>query len=264
MKQTDTPLTGTRVLVTRPAHLAARFCELITNAGGEAVPLPAIDIVPLEVDYATETDMAANSMRKFAIFISRNAVDCGKQLLPELPQDTRCLAIGSRTAAHLEAEGIAVAFHPDHGFTSEDLLDWPELQALDDTQVFIFCGEGGRSHLADELTERGATVTRLEVYRRVKPDVAIAELEEKLLTKAPDVITVTSVETLRNFLGMADKLPAFDPFSLPVIAGSQRIGDAVMEAGFHAAPWIAADPTDDSMFKALLQWRRSEMTSDER
>ncbi len=252
------PLSGTTVLVTRPAHLAEHFCQLVADAGGRAVSLPAIDIVPTETPYADDAIPAARGDRKFAIFISRNAVDYGKALLSRLPDDTICLAVGSRTAAQLEEAGIDVAYHPDHGFTSEDLLEWPELLVLDDADVFIFCGEGGRSHLADELTARGANVTRLEVYRRCKPEIAIAELEEKLVEAHPDVVSVTSVETLRNFLAMTDRLPDFDARALPVIAGSPRIGEAVVEAGFRAEPWIAADPTDDAMFRALLEWRRNE------
>jgi len=220
--------------------------------------------MPITPQYVDEGDAGAATGRKFAIFVSRNAVDYGTPLLEKLPRDLTCLAIGSRTADQLEKAGITVAFHPAHGFTSEDLLEWEELQALDDAQVFIFCGEGGRNRLAEELTDRGANVIRLEVYRRCKPELTLAELEEKLVKTPVDVVTVTSVETLNNFLSMAARLSDFDPYSLPVIAGSPRIGEAVVEAGFRARPWIAADPTDDSMFKALIEWRRSETADHDR
>ncbi len=257
MPQHDT-LAGTRVIVTRPAQLAKRFHELVAASGGQPISLPAIDIIPVDREYAPEQFSAAKTARIFAIFISRNAVALGSELLARLPAKTRCLAIGARTASELKQAGIAVAYHPPHGFTSEDLLAWPELQALDDTQVFIFCGEGGRPYLAAELSQRGASVTRLEVYRRSKPKITISELKAKLTGMQPNVVTATSVETLRNFLLMADKLPEFDARALVVIAGSRRIAEAAVAAGFRQDPWIAADPGDDSMFKALLEWRQNE------
>ena len=255
----NSKLAGTRVVITRPAHLAERFNELVTASGGQAISLPAIDIVPVDRGYASELLPGANTRHTVAIFISRNAVEHGRKLVSQLPADTRCLAIGSRTASELEQAGIPVAFHPQQGFTSEDLLAWPELQALDDTRVFIFCGEGGRPHLADELTRRGAEVTRLEVYRRSTPQMTRTELAAKLLDTQPNVVTITSVETLRNFLLMADKLPDFDARALALIAGSGRIAEAAVAAGFKQDPWIAADPSDASMFKALLEWRQNEI-----
>lgn len=258
MTSKDNRLAGTRVVVTRPVHLAERFHQLVTASGGQTISLPAINIEPRDREYVSKPLSGAATRRSFAIFISRNAVKYGHKFLPRLPANTQCLAIGARTANELALSGIPVAFHPPHGFTSEDLLEWPQLQALDDSQVFIFCGEGGRPHLADELKVRGAEVRRLEIYSRSTPDVTIDELKTKLLQRQPNVVTITSVETLRNFLSMADKLPNFNARALTLIAGSQRIAQAAVIAGFEQSPWLAADPSDDSMFKALLEWRLNE------
>lgn len=250
-------LADTTVLITRPAHLAHHFIELVELAGGIPVSLPAIDIMPIAIDFDQELSQAEGSQEHLAIFISRNAVDYGSHLVAKMPSGTRVIAIGRRTAAQLQQTGIEVAYAPDHGFTSEDLLESPELQALDNTHVFIIGGEGGRNLLADELEDRGATVSRLSVYRRCRPDVAITELEEKLITQHPDAVTITSVETLRNYLELASKLTGFNAKTMPVIAGSKRIAEEVVDAGFTHEPWIAADPTDESMFKALVEWKNT-------
>jgi uroporphyrinogen-III synthase len=256
-EQTTSPLIDLKVLVTRPEDQAKAFCSLLANYGATAIPLPAIRILPLSIDPDMFT-LPAEKPRHYAVFISCNAVTQARPWLGKLPRGVRFVAIGRKTAKALQSLGINVDLVPREGFTSEALLALPELQKLDDAHFILFRGAGGREHLARTLTERGATVTSLALYQRVKPDIELTELENKLVTASPDVVTITSVETLRNFLAMTDKLPSFAARALPVIAGSKRIGTAVAEAGFGPTPVIANDPTDQSMLQALLRWKQQE------
>jgi len=133
------------------------------------------------------------------------------------------------------------------------------MQSLVDTHVTLFRGKGGRTLLQNELARRGASVSCIDLYQRILPMYTQKTLYQCLIESTPRIVTITSVETLRNFLFITDKLPAFNARTLPVIAGSKRIGDAVRDAGFSVAPWIASDPTDESMMQALLQWKENEI-----
>lgn len=254
---TSSPLHGVHVLVTRPEAQSEPFARLLVTAGATSIMLPAIEIAPLPVD--KNRFNFPDKGKQLAIFISQNAVDHALDLFELLPDSTELLAIGNKTAQRMQSLGLNVSLVPHQGFTSEALLALPEMQSLADAHVTIFRGKGGRTLLSEELTKRGASVSCIDLYQRELPQYTPATLRHRLIDATPQVVTITSVETLRNFLTITDKLPPFNARDLPVIAGSSRIGAAVRETGFTAAPWIASDPTDESMLQALLQWKENEI-----
>src|SRR5512139_759379 len=70
-------LNGLKVLVTRPEHQAGPLCELIRQAGGEAVQFPVLAVEPAEVNDALRSLLEHLDDYWLAIFISPNAVRFG-------------------------------------------------------------------------------------------------------------------------------------------------------------------------------------------
>ena len=251
-------LQGLRVLVTRPVDQAEPLCRLIEAAGGMAVRLPAIEILdPLDTT-RLEAVTAALSSYDLAVFVSVNAVRKGLDFIMTRgawPENVRIATVGARSAEALESYGLAVDLVPQHQFNSEALLALNELQEMSGQRVVIFRGNGGREHLFETLTARGARVEYAEVYRRACPMVDAASLLPHWQPGALDVITITSNETLQNLFNMAGATGQPLLCQLPLIVVSHRQVRLAQQLGFSQAPQVADNASDAALVAALCQFR---------
>lgn len=249
-------LRGLSVVVTRPASQAAGFQHLLGQAGATAVLFPVIAIVPPENQAVAKAVLAGLDAYDTAIFISANAVRFGLELLDETLQ--QCLrrlvigAVGKQTAEALQQCGYPVQWVPGGAFTSEAFLALPETQQLAGRRILIFRGEGGRELLAESLQRRGASVDYVEVYRRVRPKIDANCLKQRHKQQQLDIIAITSSEGLLNLLAMLDNPDWIK--TVPLLVGSQRIGETARQTGFTGSIVIADNPSDKAMMQALSHW----------
>ncbi len=254
--ESGAPLAGIGVVVTRPAHQAGTLAEQISAAGGVPILFPVLEIIdppdrrPLLdiIDRLDEFDLA--------IFISPNAVNKTMNLVNarrRWPSTLRTTAIGARSARELERHGVHVDLRPERRFDSEALLAETQLADMHEQNVVIFRGDGGREVLGDTLRERGARVVYANAYRRGRPDTDTGELFYHWSRGEVGAVLITSVEGLRNLYDMIGKLGQMWLRKTPLIVGGERIAKAARELG-HAHPVIAPDPSDETMFKALIDW----------
>jgi len=240
-------LNGIRVLVTRPAHQAEHLCTLIEADGGQAVRLPVIDIVPVADKTPLLTCRQQLSQFHWAIFTSVNAVE---HALPDLlapgalPQSLRIAAVGQRTAQQIANWGLT-ACCPPPPFNSEVLLALPELQAVAGHKIALFRGQGGHDVLKTTLSQRGAHVEIIEVYRRVQPPAPAWQLP------TIDVITLTSVEALHNLFKLLSHYAWLTYTPLAVM--SQRIGEQARVTTPQAPVFVAPEATDEGLLTAIRQ-----------
>ncbi len=246
----DTPLGGAGVLVTRPQRQADGLVKAIESRGGVAIRFPVIEARPLpqaEVIAVAET----LHIPDIVILVSANAVRFGLRYAG----DAAIAAVGPATARSVEKSGGRVDIRSEHGFDSEQLLATPELQDVAGKVVRIIRGNGGRELLASVLRERGATVEYLEVYRRVLPDYdesELAEINARWRAGEIDVVTIMSVETLRN---LAELLP---PDGLECLGKTRLVTPAsrVIKAAKGRFPGIpttlAKGPLADEMVDAIV------------
>lgn len=256
----DGPLAGIRALVTRPAGQAPALVQAIRAAGGVAVGFPLLEIVPLAIDdHAERATLAAvlNALDEFAlaIFASHNAVqalfDELQRTGSRLPSALRCLAVGAATALRLHEAGIACV-GGEATMDSEELLARPELTAVAGQRIVIFRGVGGREHLADELTARGASVTRCALYRRRAPASSPAQLHAVLTRECINTVLLSSGEGLANLLALLGRSAAGTIGSqFAVVTPGERVASLARSAGF-ATVHAATNATDAAML-ALLQ-----------
>lgn len=255
---TERVLAGWRVLVTRPQHTADTLMARLQAAGAQAVHVPVLRIEALP-ETAGMRALAQDLDRCHAvIFTSRHAVQYGAALLarwwPQWPVGLHWLAVGSTTAGALREHGITARAPADA--RSEGLLALPALQEVAGQRVLLVTGEGGRGLLERALAERGATVTRLECYRRLADPDAGAKLDAFRDTRNEgirSVVLVTSTDALQNLLNAASWLRA-QP--LPVLCAGDRIAEAARAAGLTRV--VAAGGADDeSLFSALTMLARN-------
>lgn len=244
--ESERPLAGKRILVTRPAVQAVHLGKLIQNAGGEAVIFPAVEIADPPNPQAL--DKLINDLPQFdlAIFISPTAVSRAFLRITAWPAKLRAAAIGQGGAQALRRAGVQSIIAPESGNDSEALLALPAMQQVNGQRIVIFRGEGGRELLANTLRQRGAQVEYAECYRRIKPQADIAPL----LAQHLDAIVVTSREGLQNLRELlGENWPVFQKqaFFVP----HPRIAEAAHLLGVEKT--VVTTNGDKGCIKALLQ-----------
>jgi uroporphyrinogen-III synthase len=254
-------LAGKRVLVTRPRGQAAALAQLIRDAGGTPVCVPAIEIRDL-ADPAP-FHAVADRLDSFdlAIFVSRNAVRKALEMLrarragAPWPAHLKVATVGQGSRAELEAHGFARVIAPPAQSDSEALLALPELSEAEvrGRRVVIFRGDGGRTLLGETLAARGAGVEFASCYRRERPDGA-HDLQDlrSAWEGGIDAVTVSSAEGLGNLLEMLGEEAAPRLSRLPLFVPHPRIAEGAARRGLGRA--IVAGARDAEMAAALVAY----------
>lgn len=237
--ESEKMLKGKRILMTRPAKQADNLCKMIEEKGGIPVRFPTLEIAPPTISPCFPDPQ----MIEIAIWTSVNAVSYSKTFLVQIPNTLQLAAVGQKTAQLLEKYGKVT--YPPHNFTSEGLLAMPIFQSVENKNIAIFSGEGGRETLMDTLQKRGANVQKIAVYQRVIPNIVLPTDIEKV-----DCIVISSGENLENLfimLGNASWLRA-----KPWVVISPRLADIARSRGI-TAPCIVAPQADDAgLLNALM------------
>ncbi|MCC6202546.1 MAG: uroporphyrinogen-III synthase [Gammaproteobacteria bacterium] len=253
----DKPLSGYTILVTRPAQQSDVLEAAIRRAGGKSLNAPMVGI--RAIDDAAPARAVIDRLASFdlAVFTSRNAVDFVFAFLREAGKDLSGLtvfAVGLGTAARLKALGVARVQTPGTGFNSESLLALPALAKVAGKHVVIFRGGTGRELLATELTARGAHVAYCEVYQRYVPDTSLAEVLRRNDGQVPDVVVLTSVEGLENFVEKIAEEQVEQFYGIQPLVISRRIAQEVEMHPFTSKPIVAANPADHRVVQSLIEW----------
>ena len=251
----NTGLGGARVLVTRPAHQAETLCRLISDAGGEPVRLPAIEIVPPAGPAALARILDRLDRFDLAIFVSPNAVRALTLLNWRLPATLALAAVGDGTRRALAEAGYSGVLAPAESFDSEGLLALPALQAVRGRRILILRGDGGRELLAEALRARGAEVSYAECYRRQRPAIPDPTALARLVAGEIDIAVVTSSEGLANLLVLGGDAARTRLLATPLVVVSARQEQAARALGFHAAIEIAARADDAAILAAVRVWQ---------
>jgi uroporphyrinogen-III synthase len=245
------PLSGKRILVTRPVDQARNLGTLIRQAGGEPVVFPAIEITdPADT---RRLDALIENLHEYdlAIFISPTAVARAFQRIPVWPHSLQAAAVGQGSARALNNAGVKQVIAPTDGSDSEALLALPEMQRVSGKRILIFRGEGGRELLADTLRQRGATVEYAECYRRAKPRSDAAALMRQHAAHRFDGVVVTSREGLANFHALLGG--GWERFqSVPFFVPHARIAEESGRLGIQQA--IVTSEGDEGCVQAMSRF----------
>ena len=248
------------ILVTRPAHQAQHFIELLQQVHAQVIPFATIAIDAVKLDDALKTRIDAIQDYQILIFISPNAVSYGLQLIPpsELRHHTLA-AIGRSTQKALKQAGFEVDLVPESGYTSEHLLQLDALKgpAIEGKKVLIVRGMGGREQLALTLSHRGADVDYAEVYTRTIPESDNRPILEQWAQGAINLITVTSNLALENLYQMLGESGTNYINTTALIVPGKRCFECARDLGHKGAIQIAKSALDMDMFQAILDWQNN-------
>lgn len=243
-------LAGIGVLVTRPKHQATELVDAITARGGNAIEFPVIQIAPR--DKATII-AAARELREpdIAIFISPNSVRHGL----DYATSADIAVVGPATAAAVGSAGRSVDIFSPSGHDSEHLLATAELQNVDGKVVRIIRGDSGRELIANTLRERGAIVEYLPVYERITPRhpaAELADLEQQWRAGAVNVITIMSVESLKNLVVLLPVWCSAQLQNTPLVTPATRVIKEALRRFPGVPATLAQGPSANDMVAAIM------------
>jgi uroporphyrinogen-III synthase len=246
------PLRGAGIVITRPARQAALLAQQIAAVGGTPLIFPTIAILPPDDIRALDEVHRRLAQFDYAIFVSANAAEYGVGNAAAWPAALPAFAPGPGTATALAAAGIRDVRQSRSTMDSEGLLELAELAAPAGKRVVIFRGGAGRDLLADTLTARGAQVTRVDCYRRAKPQGGAEGLTAAWRERRVDAMTLTSSEGLDNLWEMLDAYGRKELAVTPAFVSHPRIAERAH--ALKLAHVIVAEPTDAGLIASLLQY----------
>ncbi len=239
----------TVVITTRPSGQGVALCRRLRRHGLIAGNLPAVRLAPMpDRDRARQSLQQAMGADK-AIFTSPAAVRQAVALKPAGRWHARRLAVGSSTGRALEVASWGPVIVPRRA-DSEGLLALKALQLVAGETIAIVGASGGRMLLGQSLSDRGATVLRAHVYRRL-PAQLDARHHRLLARPGCAVVTVTSAQAMR---ALAARLSAESWQHLcrgVAVASSPRLVRLASELGFSRVR-RARSATDRALADAIV------------
>jgi len=249
----------THVLVTRPEEASQELAGQLEAHGLNAVVMPFYTFKSRSPGIDVDALWRDGNARKLAVFTSPRAVEFGLPFLPRPGQgaDVQLAVVGSATRASLEASGRKVQVQARSGFTSEDLLQAPELAGNPGVAV-IFCAPEGRETLAQGLEALGWKVKKAMVYERVPLQPDPGQLE--YLLENDGLISVwTSISALK----LAEQYLPRDVWGrilgAPALVISTRIRQHLKQLGAGFVE-LAEGPGNTELLRSILRLQQQQTT----
>ena len=241
----------THVLVTRPLESARQLAGQLEVLGLEPIVMPLYTFAACNPGMNPATAWSAEKTRKLAVFTSPRAVTFGLAHIPdEKPVELEIAVVGAATRKKLESYGYSVHLQAQSGFTSEDLLQLPQL-AENPGEAVIFCAPGGREALANGLQELGWNVSKAMVYERVQLPPEKAQIEA--ITVAEELLTVwTSVSALELARENLPREAWGRILDAPALVISTRIQHHLQQLGVSRVE-LADGPGNADLLQAILR-----------
>lgn len=201
------PLFGKKIVVTRTREQASGLVSLLEEKGAFCIEHSTISIVP--PDSWLDADAALNNLDDFdwVVFTSINAINSFFSRMHEKGFDSRKMhgcriaAVGTVTADCLLKYGLKADLLPEK-FTGEGLVEALLKKGVSGNKILIPRALEARKVLEDGLSEAGAQVTIVPVYKNVPPVAEGENVRKEIEAGEIDMITFASSSTVHNFVDM--------------------------------------------------------------
>ena len=188
------------ILLTRPLDKSLQLAKVLTPIAN------CIEITPLfgyenGTDHSFLVEQLQNIPWYSVIFISPAAVKFALSTISpsQLKKIPIIIAVGSATAQALKSHGIDDVLMPKE-HSSEGVLALTQLHSIENKNVLIIRGNGGRETIKQELDHRGANVAYNDVYTRVWFDLPPEHTIDLWRKSEINCIVVTSNQILDKML----------------------------------------------------------------
>ena len=259
VKSGGPPLSGQRILITRPRGQTAAFVRGLEALGARAELFPTVEILPLG-DFAP-LDRAVHGLpeQDWLVFTSANGVRhflarCEALGRMDDLQRLDIAAIGPQTARLLRDSGLSVSLVPEE-YRAEGILEALGPDRVRGRRFLLARVAGARDVLPGTLRRWGAAVTVVEAYRN-EPVRQGAPRLARILEQV-DWVTFTSPSTVNAFVDLLDAAGAEPPAAGYRVA---CIGPVTMDAARRRGmevEAVAREYTVAGLIQALVEWTAS-------
>jgi uroporphyrinogen-III synthase len=204
----DYPLAGLRVLVGRARHQASALSAGLKKLGAEVIEIPFIEIRKPRSYEPLDSALKQIAEYDWLILTSVNGVEALAARMKRLRIDLSRLAhlqiaaIGPSTRRQIENLGLKVVLVPER-YIAESVVGSLK-KKVKGKRVLLARAKVARDVIPRELRKLGATVDVIEAYETVIPKSSKMRLRALMRNPKlrPDVITLTSSSTVRNFVSL--------------------------------------------------------------
>ena len=250
-------LQGIRALILRPEKRGRSLLAAINAAGGDAWQFPMLETRSLSLTHQQQAVVHSLDQYHKVICISVTAASSLLEQIdswwPQLPTGIGWYAIGPATARCLDQAGLQPVQAEEKSADSESLLSHADMQQINGQRILLACGQGGRTHLQEQLGARGAEVQRLELYERYCPSYETGAIDKLVALRQVNCIVATSSEMISNLLHYFNPEQSSD---CRLLVPGARVATLAEHAGFNNRNIVVAEGADDaSMIRALGKLR---------
>lgn len=225
------------VLVTRPDERGRQLVDLLNQSGIVALHLPLFTF-----ESGKDLENLPNKLLQlnpgdYVFLVSKSAVDFSVKTLKETGfqwrEDLHYFTVGQRTAEYFSSQSERIIHYPISQENSEGVLALPPMQQLDEKQILILRGNGGREYLPEQAKQRGAVVDILECYRR-EPIIYHNEEQTSFCKRSGvDTLVVTSLEILHSLIEFVPESEQDWLKTCRLVTVSRRISDTAKQYGWQ-------------------------------
>jgi uroporphyrinogen III methyltransferase/synthase len=195
------PLSGLKVLVTRPIGQAQRLSEKLRELGATTIELPTIEVVPAQNNDALDQALRRLGEYHWVIFTSVHGVRffmkrmAGLKISPTVMKEVMLAAIGPATASELERTVKKPEFVPNE-YLSEKIADG--LGNVKGRRILLPRADIASKNLPELLRSREALVEEVVSYRTIIPPDLTPERVNSIFMRGIDLVTFTSPSAVHN------------------------------------------------------------------
>lgn len=210
------PLSGRKVILTRPESIISKMAEKLRQKGAEVVELPTISTRPLKDDSRLLQALSHMADFSWLLFTSPTGIDIFFEKLKENEIDIRKLSsvkiavIGKGSQKRLQERGLYADFVPsvyDGAHMGKELAKL--LNEKD--RILIARAKEGNEELVHEICKSKAMVLDIATYERIYEKVGLGCRIEDFREGKVHCIAFTSASTVEGF---ARAMPTDFDFSL--------------------------------------------------
>jgi uroporphyrinogen-III synthase len=224
------PSSNKQVLITRPEKAGRALAQQLKSTGIDAWCHPLFEYQVL-ADKVTTQNLIEKYPLGLLIFVSVASVEFAHSTFNlSYWQQKTIIAVGNATKAALKRFGINAItpeFHTSEGLLTLNALDEKNINHQD---IIIVRGDGGREHLAEQLSLRGANVHYLESYKKSWLSVTQNPVEE-WKNKQINCIVVTSNTLLESIIHLINNSDVDWKNTCLWIVASTRIAERAKQLG---------------------------------
>ena len=249
------PLSGVKVLVTRPLPEAQTLSNQLRALGAAAIELPTIEIAPPESYDGMDRAIRSLGNYDWVIFTSVHGVEYFIDRMGALSvhietlNEVHVAAIGAVTASALEQNGKTADYVPSE-YLSELIV--PGLGDLRGKSVLLPRAGIASKRLPALLRERGAVVDEVVAYRTGIPRDLTPQRVKSVLSEGVDFVTFTSPSTIRSLATVVgDHELQRSLGNVKIACIGPVTADAVRELGLRAEV-VAENHTISALVEAIV------------